>query len=65
MEKLSANSSASAPSSLPQQKLNTSLASDRLTSSELESLQQNKRESIASLQKIFPNARIHQAPTPA
>lgn len=44
---------------------NTSLASERLTSSELDSLRQNKRESVVSLQKIFPNARIHRAPTPA
>lgn len=47
------------------QTLNISLVSERLTNSELESLQQSKRGSVVWLQKTFPNARIHRAPTPA
>jgi hypothetical protein len=58
----SASSLASNPVPSQPARLNTSSVSERLTNSEIESLRQHKKESLAYMQKnYFPNAKIHQA----
>lgn len=50
------------PAHLPTQKPSTSLVSNRLTDSELESLRQDQNEALDYAQRVyFPNARIHRA----
>lgn len=53
METRSENSSVSSQPVSRQRKPDTSLVSERLTNSEIESLQQDKRESIAWARKEF------------
>jgi hypothetical protein len=58
LEKQSNNSLASSPSPSLQKNPNTSLVSNRLTSSELQSLKQDAKEALAYLQKEFPKSRL-------
>ena len=58
MEAKSASSSASSPKPLPGASPSTSLVSERLTKSELESLKQDLKDKSAYLQKVFPKTRV-------
>lgn len=53
----------SMPSDQEQQQLvaNTPWLSDRLTEAEIEALRQDQSDALDSLQKAYPNLRIHQA----
>ena len=62
MEKKPPSSSMSSQARSPGAKPNTSLVSERLTNSEIESLRQDKKDSLAYAQKaFFPKAKIHKA----
>lgn len=62
MEKKYESSSALSQPLLPGANRNTSLVSERLTNSEIESLRQDKKDSLAYGQKaFFPKAKIRKA----
>ena len=58
METKSASSSASSPKPLPGASPSTSLVSERLTKSELESLKQDLKDKSAYLQEVFPKTHV-------
>jgi|GEM_PF-4457467 len=58
METKSHSSLASSPKLSHKASPSTSLVSERLSNSEIESLRQDKKEAAALMQKAFPKARL-------